>query len=236
MYQVYGASYCGSAHAIENECDCEIKRQYCCHSSSRCHIVLSLQAMQGRSNMFSFNYFIEENSHVMPGGKIPDECTINASAFDVYIHGKNPPFVKVDSVGELLPLLQLYKQDRFSIKKHDPLEIKEMVKEILDEYRDDIAISNIKHRQEIERPDIASNFLANIDLTNRVTREIAIEREMISSHDWILNPEYTEDELAIEHPFFGNISEMVAMRIAAIDELRNLVEDYYNPPIVPVLK
>lgn len=237
MYQVYCADYCGAAHAVENDCNCDDKPLYCCHSSSRCHIVLGLNlAGHQYGNMFSFSYLISENSYVMPGGKIPEECAVDTNAFDIYINGQTPEFIKVGTVEEMIPLLNLPRRSVFSIKEHDPLEIKAIVKNILDDYRDAHIISIIKRRQEAENTDIASKCLSDRARKDKFNRELTVQQEATRSYHWVLNPEYTEEELAIEHPFFGNVSEMVSVRIAAIAELQSLVNDCNDPPFAPLLK
>lgn len=81
-----------------------------------------------------------------------------------------------------------------------------------------------------EREAAAGRDPYNMLITPDDTEYMQVAAELdLPTYEWVLNEEYTTEQLLIEHPFFGNVSEMVAVRMAAINELQALVNEFTNP-------
>ena len=237
MYEVIDAEYCGIVHATENTCTCKFATSHCCHVSSRCHIVLILKAQNkeneiNQSNMFRFNYRVSNESHIMAGGRVPLECTIHYSQYEVYLNGRIACMKDINSLEELVPMLNLSNAQEFAIKICELREMKKCVYNMLKTYTYSAIMLVVKEREEAAGRDPYDIFIGPDD-----DEYIQVAEELnLPTYEWVMNEEYTAEQLLITHPFFGNVSEMVVMRMTAVNELYTQVNDFINPPVIPLLK
>jgi hypothetical protein len=193
MYNVYNVEYCREIHKNDNEHPSTPLHQYCSQSPNLCHIMLYVAELNFTGRSFTYNFCVLNHDQTLCGGKVADTCTIE---YPFELKEKKPPFRNIGyaSMEELLPHLEL-----------EPINQKQFMVRKCHPLDIKIMVRRILKDYAREHAPPVPNQAD--DLVPR----------------WIINAEYTEAQRQVEHPFFGNISKMVEVRMAAVDKLRQLV-------------